>query len=67
MKHQDEYAQNKSIVFDGIHYLHIWFFLMTKNYDKLADHLVNIKGMFKSRDEAIDLMKVRTQKIPVNS
>jgi len=36
---------------------------MTKNYDKLADHLVNIENTFSSREEAIALMKERTKKI----
>ena len=53
---------NKAIVFDGIHYLHIFFYLLTKRYDKLADNLVNINNMFSSREEAIALMKERTKK-----
>ena len=65
LKHKDEYAENKSLIFEGIHFLHIWFYLMRRNYDKLADHLVNINGTFKSREEAIQLMKLRTQKIKV--
>jgi hypothetical protein len=36
---------------------------MRKNYKKLADHLVNINGMFTSEQEAISLMKSRTAKI----
>ena len=55
---------NKAIVFDGIHYLHIFTWLLTKRYDKLADNLVNINGnMFQSKEEAIALMKERTRKI----
>ena len=46
LKRKDEFAANKSIVFDGIHYLHIFDFLLTKRYDKLADNLVNINNMF---------------------
>jgi fatty acid desaturase len=65
LKRTDEFAQNKAIVFDGIHYLHIFVYLLTKRYDKLADNLVNINNMFTSREEAINLMKSRTRKIPV--
>ena len=36
---------------------------MRKNYDKLADHLVNIDGAFASREEAIAVMKRRTANI----
>lgn len=60
---KDEMRKHKTLVFDGIHYLHIFFFLMTKQYDKLANNLVNIDNTFSSREEAILLMKERTRKI----
>jgi len=65
LKRQNEFATYKAIVFDRIHYLHIFIFLLTKRYDKLADNLVNINNMFSSREEAIALMKERTKKIPI--
>jgi fatty acid desaturase len=63
--HLSEFAENKALVFDGIHYLHIWWYLMNKNYDKLAARLVNIQHNFSSDDEAIALMKSRTEKMPL--
>ena len=63
LKLKDQMAQQKTLVFDGIHYLHIFIYLMTKRYDKLADNLVNIDNMFSSKEEAIALMKERTKKI----
>ena len=61
---KDEFAANKAIVFDGIHYLHIFKWLLLKRYDKLADNLVNINGnMFQTKEEAIALLKERTKKI----
>lgn len=65
LKRKDDFARNKAIVFDGIHYLHVFRYLLTKRYDKLADNLVNINNMFSSREEAILLMKERTRKIPL--
>ncbi|HTD94205.1 MAG TPA: fatty acid desaturase, partial [Chitinophagaceae bacterium] len=65
MKRKDEFARNKAIVFDGIHYLHVFTYLLMKRYDKLADNLVNINEMFSSREEAIALMRERTKKINV--
>jgi fatty acid desaturase len=63
-KRKDEFANNKALVFDGIHYLHIFTWLLTKRYDKLAENLVNINGnMFKSKEEAMMLLKERTKKI----
>lgn len=64
MKNKDVFAERKILVFDGIHYLHIFLWLMTKRYDKLADNLVNINNMFSSKEEAIALMKERTRKMP---
>ncbi|MDP4264385.1 MAG: fatty acid desaturase [Bacteroidota bacterium] len=64
LKLKDQFAEKKSLVFDGIHYLHIFMYLMTKRYDKLARHLVNINGTtFSSEAEAIALMKERAKKI----
>ncbi|HEY6064186.1 MAG TPA: fatty acid desaturase, partial [Chitinophagaceae bacterium] len=63
LKLKHEFADKKSLIFDGIHYLHIFVWLMTKRYDKLADHLVNIDNTFSSKEEAIALMKERTKKI----
>lgn len=60
----DEFKENKALVFEGIHFLHVWYFLMRKKYKKLASHLVNIDGMFESEEEAIKLMKSRTARMP---
>ncbi|MGN7784185.1 fatty acid desaturase family protein [Niabella sp. 22666] len=62
LKRKDEFANKKAIVFDGIHYLHIFIYLMTKQYHKLADNLVNINGMFDTREQAIAVMRERTRK-----
>ena len=68
LKNKDKFAEQKTFVFDGIHYLHIFVWLMTKRYDKLADNIVNINNTFSSREEVIRLMKERTRKydLPVS-
>ncbi len=68
LKNKDKFAEQKTFVFDGIHYLHIFVWLMTKRYDKLADNIVNINNTFNSREEVIRLMKERTRKydLPVS-
>lgn len=63
LKQAPMFATNKALVFDNLHYLQIFICLLTKRYDRLADHLVNIDGMFSSREEAIALMKHRTRRI----
>jgi fatty acid desaturase len=64
MKEKDRIAEQQSFVFADIHYLHLFFYLMTRRYDKMADNLVNVNGTtFSSREEAIALLKKRTQKL----
>jgi len=59
---KDKLAEQKVLTFDGIHYLHIFIWLMTKRYDKLANNLVNVNDMFSSEEESIALMRARTKK-----
>ncbi len=61
----DQYAKNKAIVFNGLDFLQVFYFLMNKRYEKLSQHLVNIDHTFNSKDEAIRELKRRTQKIPI--
>jgi fatty acid desaturase len=63
LRMKNTFAEKKSFIFDGIHYLHVFLYLMTKRYDKLARNLVNINGTFSSEEEAIALMKERAKKI----
>ncbi|WP_333820663.1 fatty acid desaturase family protein [Ohtaekwangia sp.] len=57
------YMDNQALIFEGIHFLHIWWFLMTKNYSKLAKHVVNVDGVLGTEADIINLMKRRTRKI----
>lgn len=66
LKRKDEFAANKAIVFDGIHYLHIFTYLLTKRYDKLADNLVNINNSYGSKEDVMLLLRERTRKIERN-
>ncbi len=58
-----EYAENKALVFDGLDFLGIWWNLMAGKYDVLSSHVVNINGMLESDQEAIALLKQRTDKM----
>jgi fatty acid desaturase len=55
-------AASRTLVFLNIHYLHIFFYLVRKRYDKLAANLVNINDAFINDADAIALMKRRTKK-----
>jgi len=63
IKAKDKIAEQQSLVFDGVHYLHLFLYLMTRNYNKMADNLVNINNTFASREEAIEVMKERTRRL----
>ncbi len=58
----DQYAEHKALIFDGLDFLGVFFALMRGKYEFLADHVVNVNGMFKDREEAISLMKKRVKR-----
>ncbi len=60
-----KYIDNESIVFDGIHFLHVSAWVMTRRYDLLAKHFVNLGNRFSSDEEVIEFLKSRTKKINV--
>lgn len=61
-----EYENNNAIVFDGIHFLHVFIYLMRDRYDLLAKHFVNIGNRFKSDEEIIAFLRSRTGRIDVS-
>lgn len=63
----DKYAENDAIVFDGIHYLHVFFYLMNKRYDLLAKNFVNIGNRYSSDEEVMAFLRRRTQRIDVSA
>ncbi len=67
LKTLDKYKANKAIVFDSIHFLHVYFWLMRGRYDLLARHYVDLDGRFSTDEEVIGFLKSRTRKIPFES
>lgn len=63
VKYQDRYAANKAVIFDGIDFLGVFYYVMTKNYKKLADHFVDLGNNFSSKGEIIEHLKYLNQKI----
>jgi fatty acid desaturase len=64
LKTLPKYAEHKAIVFDGLDFLSLFFCLMNKNYQKMADHFVNINNTFSSDEDLIAHLKSRTRRIP---
>ncbi len=60
----DQYAGRDAIVFDGIHFLHVFFWLMAKRYDLLARHYVDLNGRYRDDAEVADMLRARTRPIP---
>lgn len=59
--HKEEHAAQDAIVWDGLgDNQQIWFLLMTKNYDKLANHMVNFKN--RTHEEKVAFLKERVQR-----
>ena len=56
------YVENEAIVFDGIHFLHIFFFLMGKRYDLLARHFVELRAIPRPEGEVLALLRARTRR-----
>ena len=65
LKTIDKYAQNQAIVFDGLDFLQVFYLIMNKRYDTLAKHMVNINNTFASDEEAMALLRRRTERIQV--
>lgn len=62
LKNKQKYIDNQAIVFEGLDYNQIWFFLVTKQYAKLAASFVDIGNQFETQEEVITLLKSRTQR-----
>jgi len=62
-QHLGEYIAQKAIVFDGIHFLHIFFYLMAKRYDLLARHFVLLDGAPRDEASVVAFLRSRTQRI----
>ncbi len=43
-----EFSSNQALVFEKLDFLKVWFYLMKKDYNTLAAHIVNINGMYAS-------------------
>jgi hypothetical protein len=60
----DAYVKEKAIVFEGIDFFMVWFFLMTGNYKTLAKKFVRLDDSLKTDEEVIAFLKSRTKRLP---
>ena len=59
----EKYAANHAIVFEGMDYLKIFYYLMNKRYDVLVKNFVNLHDTWRSEEEVIEMLKSRTRRI----
>jgi fatty acid desaturase len=64
-KNIEKYKENDAIIFEGLDFFAIWFLLMTKNYQKLAQHYVDIRGQFQSQEAIMAFLKNRVARLDV--
>lgn len=59
----DRYIAEDAIVFDGIHFLHVFIYLMRKRYDLLAARFVNLGNRYPDEEAVMAMLRYRTQRI----
>lgn len=65
LENLDKYRDNDAVLFDGIDFHGVWFFLMTHNYKALARHFIDLRKEKRSEEEIIRLLKSRVEPIDV--
>ena len=61
-KNIKKYIENKALIFEGIDYFQIWTLLMARQYQRLANHVVNIGNIYHSKEDIIATLKTRLKK-----
>jgi fatty acid desaturase len=60
----ERYAKEGCVVFQGLDFFMVSFFLFLHRYDVLAKHFVRLPGDTRTDAEIIDFLKSRTRRIP---
>lgn len=63
LRKTQKYAEDDAVIFEGIDYFQIWVLLMTKQYNTLARHFVELQDTPRSSSEIVELLRTRTAKI----
>ncbi|MGB1315665.1 MAG: fatty acid desaturase family protein [Chitinophagales bacterium] len=58
----DIYIEQRCIVFQKLDFFMVWFWLMQKRYDVLANNYVNLGNQFQTDEDLIAFLKERTKK-----
>ena len=63
IKNTDKYGKENAIVFQKTDFFMVWFFLMLKRYDILAEKMIIVNPEINTKERAIALLKERTKSI----
>ncbi|MCW5897815.1 MAG: fatty acid desaturase [Flavobacteriales bacterium] len=63
-EHREEFARNRSVVFDNLNYTDVFILLLRDRYDLLAQRFVDMGGHFKDDAEVIAFLRSRVVPIP---
>lgn len=61
-KNRAKYAKEDAVVFEGIDFFVVWIFLMTKRYDKLVKHFVDLREEKRTPEEIEALLRSRVRR-----
>ena len=61
----EKYAAADAIVFRDIDFIGVWFLLMRKRYDLLAEHFVELRDTPRTKDEIAAFLRSRTHALDV--
>lgn len=64
-KNIDNYIKENSIIFEKTDFFMVWFYLMTKQYNRLAKKMVVVNPDLKTREQVVAFLKERTKRIEV--
>lgn len=62
-RNRERYITENSIIFEGIDFFQVWFFLMTRQYGVLASRMVAVNPAITTPEQAIAFLRERTAKI----
>lgn len=67
LRSRQAYAEAGSIVFEGLDFFMVWALLMTKRWNVLARHVVQLGETNRPLNEVVELLKARTRPIRARS
>jgi hypothetical protein len=63
IRNKASYIDNRAVVFEGLDFLKVFYYLMLKRYDLLANNFVDMNGAYQSSEEVMQLLRARTKRI----